>query len=130
MRYNYRYSFSGDGELRKDGRYMNDKDMKDGALVAGAAEWFDAHGRDLPWRRDVPRDPEMEIMLQQTKVEAVRPYYDSWMDRFSRYSYAGGGLAGRRAAPVAGIGLLLAGPQSPRGRARGRGVVRRQGAEE
>lgn len=48
--------------------------------------WFDAHGRDLPWRQDVPRDPYKvwvsEIMLQQTKVEAVRPYYDSWMERF------------------------------------------------
>ena len=66
---------------------MNDKDMKDGALWSPVLlEWFDAHGRDLPWRRDVPRDPYKvwvsEIMLQQTKVEAVRPYYDSWMDRF------------------------------------------------
>jgi A/G-specific adenine glycosylase len=47
-------------------------------------EWFASHGRDLPWRQD--RDPYKvwvsEIMLQQTKVEAVKPYYDSWMDRF------------------------------------------------
>lgn len=49
-------------------------------------QWFDSHGRDLPWRQDVPRDPYKvwvsEIMLQQTKVEAVRPYYESWMERF------------------------------------------------
>ncbi|MCH4166669.1 MAG: A/G-specific adenine glycosylase [Megasphaera sp.] len=48
--------------------------------------WFAAHRRDLPWRSDAPRDPYKvwvsEIMLQQTKVEAVRPYYDSWMERF------------------------------------------------
>ena len=66
---------------------MKDNDMKDGALWSPVLlQWFDAYGRDLPWRRDVPRDPYKvwvsEIMLQQTKVEAVRPYYDSWMDRF------------------------------------------------
>lgn len=46
--------------------------------------WYDRHGRDLPWR-DRP-DPYAiwvsEIMLQQTRVEAVRPYYDRWMARF------------------------------------------------
>ena len=49
-------------------------------------DWFAAHGRDLPWRDESPRDPYKvwvsEIMLQQTKVETVRPYYDSWMDHF------------------------------------------------
>ncbi|WP_301859128.1 A/G-specific adenine glycosylase [uncultured Megasphaera sp.] len=54
--------------------------------VSGLLEWFQTHRRDLPWRRDFPRDPYKvwvsEIMLQQTKVEAVKPYYDSWMDRF------------------------------------------------
>ncbi len=48
--------------------------------------WFSRHRRDLPWRSESPRDPYKvwvsEIMLQQTKVEAVRPYYDSWMERF------------------------------------------------
>ena len=41
-------------------------------------DWFAAHGRDLPWRDETPRDPYKvwvsEIMLQQTKVETVRPY--------------------------------------------------------
>ena len=49
-------------------------------------DWFDSHGRELPWRDESPRDPYKvwvsEIMLQQTKVETVRPYYDSWMERF------------------------------------------------
>lgn len=48
--------------------------------------WFASHRRDLPWRSEGPRDPYKvwvsEIMLQQTKVEAVRPYYESWMERF------------------------------------------------
>ena len=38
--------------------------------------WYDAHKRDLPWRRT--RDPYRvwvsEIMLQQTRVAAVLPY--------------------------------------------------------
>jgi A/G-specific adenine glycosylase len=40
--------------------------------------------RDLPWRRT--RDPYAiwisEIMLQQTRVESVIPYYRRWMERF------------------------------------------------
>ena len=40
-------------------------------------DWFQAHARTLPWRAD--REPYhvwlSEIMLQQTRVEAVRGYY-------------------------------------------------------
>jgi A/G-specific adenine glycosylase len=47
-------------------------------------EWFDDRRRDLPWRRD--SDPYRvlvsEVMLQQTRVEAVVPYYERWMTRF------------------------------------------------
>lgn len=47
-------------------------------------DWFSSHRRDLPWREN--HDPYRvwvsEIMLQQTKVEAVRPYFDSWMEKF------------------------------------------------
>lgn len=46
--------------------------------------WFRQHGRDLPWRRT--RDPYAilvsEMMLQQTTVAAVVPYYERWMKRF------------------------------------------------
>ena len=46
--------------------------------------WYAEHGRDLPWRRT--RDPYTiwvsEIMLQQTRVETVLPYYRRFMDRF------------------------------------------------
>lgn len=46
--------------------------------------WFRRHGRDLPWRRT--RDPYAilvsEMMLQQTTVAAVVPYYEKWMKRF------------------------------------------------
>jgi A/G-specific adenine glycosylase len=48
-------------------------------------EWFDAHGRkDLPWQ--TPKDPYRtwisEIMLQQTQVQTVIPYFERFMARF------------------------------------------------
>src|SRR5438105_5142429 len=46
--------------------------------------WFNKYGRDLPWRRT--RDPYAvlvsELMLQQTQVSAVVPYYNRWLIRF------------------------------------------------
>jgi A/G-specific adenine glycosylase len=46
--------------------------------------WFSARKRDLPWRRT--KDPYRiwlsEIMLQQTRVAAVVPYYESFLRRF------------------------------------------------
>jgi len=45
---------------------------------------YDARQRNLPWRR--ARDPYAvwvsEIMLQQTRVETVIPYFERWMKRF------------------------------------------------
>jgi A/G-specific adenine glycosylase len=46
--------------------------------------WFDRHRRDLPWRRD--RDPYRiwvsEVMLQQTTVAAVIPYFERFLAQF------------------------------------------------
>lgn len=46
--------------------------------------WYHRHQRDLPWRktRDTYRIWISEIMLQQTTVAAVIPYYERWMKRF------------------------------------------------
>jgi A/G-specific adenine glycosylase len=48
--------------------------------------WSRGLSRDLPWREEKPRDPYhvwvSEIMLQQTRTEAVKPYFNSWMERF------------------------------------------------
>jgi A/G-specific adenine glycosylase len=46
--------------------------------------WYEAHARDLPWRKtnDPYRVWVSEIMLQQTRVETVIPYYDRWMVQF------------------------------------------------
>jgi len=47
--------------------------------------WFAEHRRDLPWRAS--RDPYhiwvAEIMLQQTRIAAVIPYYHRFLARFS-----------------------------------------------
>lgn len=44
-------------------------------------EWFQRNKRDLPWRRHVNayRVWVSEIMLQQTRVEAVKPFYERFM---------------------------------------------------
>lgn len=46
--------------------------------------WFRANARDLPWRRT--KDPYAiwvsEIMLQQTRVETVWPYYEKFVARW------------------------------------------------
>ena len=50
-------------------------------LVTKLLEWFSANARDLPWRRT--EDPYAvwvsEIMLQQTQVKTVIPYWERWM---------------------------------------------------
>lgn len=47
--------------------------------------WYDSNKRDLPWRRRAG-DPYAqwvaEIMLQQTRVETVRDYYEKFLKRF------------------------------------------------
>jgi A/G-specific adenine glycosylase len=46
--------------------------------------WYRHHKRDLPWRhtRDPYRIWISEIMLQQTRVETVRDYYQRWLRAF------------------------------------------------
>jgi len=51
------------------------------ALAARLPAWYASHARDLPWRQD--REPYhvwlSEIMLQQTRVEAVKGYYTRFL---------------------------------------------------
>ncbi len=53
-------------------------------LQSSLLNWYAIHQRDLPWRR--MRDPYAtlvsEMMLQQTQVATVIPYYQRWMKRF------------------------------------------------
>ncbi len=57
------------------------KNSKLRRLVPPLLAWFARRARDLPWRRT--RDPYAiwvsEIMLQQTQVKTVLPYYQRWM---------------------------------------------------
>ena len=61
--------------------------------VASLLQWYDSFGRSLPWRvrpedraRGKKPDPYRvwlsEIMLQQTRVAAVIPYYDAFLERW------------------------------------------------
>ncbi|WP_453991059.1 A/G-specific adenine glycosylase [Bacillus nitroreducens] len=47
-------------------------------------EWFEKEQRDLPWRKD--QDPYKiwvsEIMLQQTRVDTVIPYFNNFVSKF------------------------------------------------
>ena len=51
------------------------------SLVPSLLDWFATAARDLPWRRTL--DPYAiwvsEIMLQQTQVKTVIPYWERWM---------------------------------------------------
>ncbi len=57
-------------------------------LRARLLAWYDAHARDLPWRTAPGEAPDpyrvwlSEVMLQQTRVETVKPYFARWLDRF------------------------------------------------
>src|SRR5665213_1705019 len=52
-------------------------------MVSALLKWFAANARDLPWRHT--NDPYgvwiSEIMLQQTQVKTVIPYWKRWMEK-------------------------------------------------
>ncbi|HEX6589007.1 MAG TPA: A/G-specific adenine glycosylase [Longimicrobiales bacterium] len=53
-------------------------------LRARLLAWYDGQARDLPWRRDPTPYATLvsEVMLQQTRVETVIPYFERWLARF------------------------------------------------
>ena len=66
-------------------------------LAPGLLAWYDRHARRLPWRvgplerrRGIRPDPYRvwlsEVMLQQTTVAAVRPYFERFVDRWPTVS--------------------------------------------
>lgn len=61
------------------------KKTKSFDFAAAVLGWFDEHGRKhLPWQQDTTpyRVWISEIMLQQTQVSTVIPYYEAFMQRF------------------------------------------------
>ena len=53
-------------------------------IARNLLRWYPRYARPLPWRKD--DDPYRvwvaEVMLQQTRVETVIPYYLRWMEHF------------------------------------------------
>lgn len=64
------------------------KSNKEAVLVSKLEKWFRANARDLPWRKN----PEpywvwlSEIMLQQTQVITVLPYFEKFTKKFKTVS--------------------------------------------
>jgi A/G-specific adenine glycosylase len=58
--------------------------MKQKTWTERLLAWYRAHRRDLPWRRtgDIYAVWVSEVMLQQTRVETVIPYYGRFLARF------------------------------------------------
>lgn len=57
-------------------------------IVIPLLTWFQKNKRDLPWRGNVtPYEIYIsEIMLQQTRVEAVKPYYQRFLEKASSFT--------------------------------------------
>jgi A/G-specific adenine glycosylase len=66
------------------------------AFAAPLLAWFEGHGRhDLPWQRDrtLYRVWVSEVMLQQTQVATVIPYFERFLRAISDGCSAGGSPA-------------------------------------
>ena len=65
---------------------MNKATLSPTTLSSQLLCWYQQHGRSLPWRNG-PCNPYKiwvsEIMLQQTTVAAVIPFYNKFLDSFS-----------------------------------------------
>ena len=77
---------------------------------AALLAWYDRHRRELPWRarRGEKADPYRvwlsEIMLQQTRVETVGPYYEKFLARFPTVRALGKARLGEVLKLWAGLG--------------------------
>lgn len=66
---------------------MNDKRLEQiniSAFQEDLLRWYEENKRDLPWREnnDAYRVWVSEIMLQQTKVDTVIPYFNRFMEKY------------------------------------------------
>lgn len=72
--------------------------------------WYDRHRRSLPWRAGPGETPDpyrvwvSEIMLQQTTVAAVVPYYEKFVARFPTLAALAAATEGEVMAAWAGLG--------------------------
>jgi A/G-specific adenine glycosylase len=72
-------------------------------------EWYGRGHRDLPWRRssDPYRIWVSEIMLQQTRAQAVIPYYEKFLARFPTVEALAGAAEGEVLAAWSGLGYYM-----------------------
>ena len=86
-------------------------------LTRKLVRWFQENARDLPWRKT--NDPYAiwisEIMLQQTQVKTVIPYWERWMRLFPNVCDISRSFWRRSAEGVGGIGVLFQGAESAKG---------------
>jgi A/G-specific adenine glycosylase len=73
---------------------------------AALIDWYESNARDLPWRRT--RDPYCiwvsEVMLQQTRVETVIPYYHRFVAKYPSVEALAGANEQELLAMWAGLG--------------------------
>ena len=69
-------------DVPEPGRLIATSDLSE--FAARLLTWMEQARRDLPWRRN--RTPYAvwisEVMLQQTQVATVSPYFERWLNRF------------------------------------------------
>src|SRR5262249_45725972 len=94
--------------------------------------WYDRHRRVLPWRAAPGETPDpyrvwlSEIMLQQTTVTAVGPYYVRFLKKFPTVERLPAAPPRHVLRTPAGARLLPPRPQPARRRARPGGAARRK----
>jgi len=68
----------------KDSGEDRGRDKRRALIPTLLLAWWDQDHRDLPWRQS--RDPYVtwiaEVMLQQTQISTVIPYYDRWLAKY------------------------------------------------
>ena len=99
-------------------------------ISAALLRWFRTAARPMAWRdtRDPYRIWVSEIMLQQTRVETVAPYYERFLRKYPRCGIPCPGAVGRRPQGVGGTRVLFPREKPPPGRGDPRCAPRRQGS--
>ena len=90
--------------MRGEPSPVRDARVESDVFARALLAWYNDQGRELPWRQT--RDPYRiwlsEVMLQQTGVAAVIPYYQRFLERYPA-------VEALAAAPIEEVGDLWAG---------------------
>lgn len=76
-------------------------------LRAALLDWYDTHGRDLPWRNGMPEPYRVwlsEVMLQQTTTAHAAPYYEKFLTLWPTVADLAAAPEARIMAEWAGLG--------------------------